>query len=127
MQSESSHYDFVVIGAGIAGASVAAELAADADVLLLEAESQPGYHSTGRSAAMYVPAYGPPAIRALTRASGPFFQSPPDGFSETPLLHQRNILMIAREDQRDATAEFIADAGGDVALQMVEGDGLAAV
>jgi D-arginine dehydrogenase len=127
MQSASSHYDFVVIGAGIAGASVAAELAADADVLLLEAESQPGYHSTGRSAAMYVPAYGPPAIRALTRASGPFFQSPPDGFSETPLLHQRNILMIAREDQRDATAEFIADAGGDAALQLIEGDELAAV
>lgn len=127
MQSEGSHFDFVVIGAGIAGASVAAELAADAAVLLLEAESQPGYHSTGRSAAMYVPAYGPPSIRALTRASGPFFQNPPEGFAETPLLHQRDILMVACEDQRGATADFLADGGDDVALRLVEGDALAAV
>jgi D-arginine dehydrogenase len=96
-----------------------------ARVLLLEAESQPGYHSTGRSAAMYVPAYGPPAIRALTRAAGPFFHDPPDGFAETPLLRRRDILMIAREDQRDSTADFIADAGEDISLEMVEGDRLA--
>jgi len=127
MLPSGSNVDFVVIGAGIAGASVAAELCADADVVLLEAESQPGYHSTGRSAAMFVPAYGPPAIRILTRASGPFFHNPPDGFSETPLLCQRDILMVAREDQRHATAAFVADAGGDADLRMVEGDRLAAL
>jgi len=125
MPGEGAHFDFIVIGAGIAGASAAAELAADATVLLLEAESQPGYHSTGRSAAMYVPAYGPPAIRALTRAAGPFFHDPPDGFTGTPLLHRRDILMIAREDQRDATADFIADAGDGISLEMVEADRLA--
>ena len=125
MPGEGAHFDFIVIGAGIAGASAAAELAADAAVLLLEAESQPGYHSTGRSAAMYVPAYGPPAIRALTRAAGPFFHDPPDGFTGTPLLHRRDILMIAREDQRDSTADFIADAGDGISLEMVEADRLA--
>jgi D-arginine dehydrogenase len=127
VSGDGADIDFIVIGAGIAGASVAAELSTDAAVLLLEGESQPGYHSTGRSAAMYVPAYGPPAIRALTRASGPFFHSPPDGFTEIPLLCQRDILMVAREDQRDSTADFIADAGDDAALQSVEGDRLAAI
>ena len=78
MPGDGADIDFIVIGAGIAGASAAAELSLSARVLLLEAESQPGYHSTGRSAAMYVPAYGPPAIRALTRAAGPFFHDPPD-------------------------------------------------
>ncbi len=125
MSGDGAPIDFIVIGAGIAGASVAAELSMSARVLLLEAESQPGYHSTGRSAAMYVPAYGPPAIRALTRAAGPFFHDPPDGFAETPLLRRRDILMIAREDQRDSTADFIADAGEDISLEMVEGDRLA--
>ena len=105
MSDDRLGFDFVVIGAGIAGASVAAELSVAASVVLLEAESQPGYHSTGRSAAMYVPAYGPPAIRALTRASGPFFHAPPDGFAETALLCQRDILMVARADQRGATAD----------------------
>jgi D-arginine dehydrogenase len=127
MSGDGADIDFIVIGAGIAGASAAAELSMTAKVLLLEAESQPGYHATGRSAAMYVPAYGPPAIRALTRAAGPFFHNPPDGFTETPLLHRRDILMIAREDQRGATADFIADAGDDAALQSVEGDRLAAI
>jgi len=124
MPDERTDFDFVVIGAGIAGASVAAELSATATVLLCEGESQPGYHSTGRSAAMYVPAYGPPAIPALTRAAGPFFHTPPDGFTETPLLHQRDILMIAREDQRLSTADFIADAGAGASLETVEGDRL---
>jgi len=127
MSDDRVGFDFVVIGAGIAGASVAAELSVAASVVLLEAESQPGYHSTGRSAAMYVPAYGPPAIRALTRASGPFFHAPPDGFAETALLCQRDILMVARADQRGATADFIADSGDGLSLELIEGDRLAAV
>ena len=60
--------DILVIGGGMAGASVAAELAPHATVILAEMEAQPGYHTTGRSAAMYEPAYGPAPIRALTRA-----------------------------------------------------------
>ena len=120
-------YDFVVIGAGIAGASVAAELGDGASVLVLEGESQPGYHATGRSAAMYVPAYGPPAIRALTRAAGPFFHAPPQGFTEAPLLSRRDILMVAREDQRESTLAFMADAGDGADLEPVGGERVAAM
>lgn len=88
--------DIIVIGGGIAGTSVAAEIAAEgsADVLLLEMETELGYHATGRSAAMYEPAEGQPLVRALTRASGPFLSNPPVGFAETPLLSPRGVLML---------------------------------
>jgi D-arginine dehydrogenase len=90
--------DVIVIGGGIAGASAAAEIAADgAQVLLLEMESQPGYHATGRSAAMYEPSEGAPVVRALTRASYSFFSQPPEGFTEVPLLSPRGVLMLAYE------------------------------
>ena len=59
-------FDAVVVGAGIAGASLAWRLAGRRSVLVLEAESQPGYHATGRSAAMFMESYGPPGVRALT-------------------------------------------------------------
>ena len=62
-------YDFIVVGAGIAGASLAYQLAPHARVALLERESQPGYHSTGRSAALFLETYGTPMIRALTYPS----------------------------------------------------------
>ena len=71
--------DVVIIGAGIAGASVAAELAPHCRVVLLEAEDTPGYHSTGRSAAFWVATYGGPLIEPLTSASKPFFDAPPPG------------------------------------------------
>ena len=103
---ETQIYDFIIIGAGIAGASVAAFLAPDATICVLEAESQAGYHATGRSAAMYVPAYGPPVIRMLTRASGQFFHSPPEGFAETPLLSPRDILLIAQSTQEAQLHQF---------------------
>jgi D-arginine dehydrogenase len=101
-------FDVIVIGGGIAGASVAAELASDRRVAVLEAEAQPGYHSTGRSAAVFMPSYGPPVIRALTRASRAFFESPPADI-EHPLLHHRGALFIAREDQRPALARMAAE------------------
>lgn len=87
--------DFVVIGAGIAGASVAYWLAPHARVILLERESQPGYHSTGRSAALFMESYGTPQVRALTMASRAFFESPPEGFSDHPLISGRGALMVA--------------------------------
>ena len=92
----------VIVGAGIAGASLAWRLLQaepSRSVLLLEAESQPGYHSTGRSAAMFMPSYGPPAVRALTRASRAFYESPPAGFSETALLLPRGVLYVAAPGQ----------------------------
>ena len=93
--------DFVVIGAGIAGASVAWQLAEQGRVLLLECEAQPGYHTTGRSAAPYMETYGTPRIRALTRASRAFLDQPPPGFADSPILSPRGVLYIAGPDQMD--------------------------
>ena len=91
--------DVAVIGAGIAGASLAYHLAGDASVLLLEAEDFLGYHTTGRSAALFSETYGNAVIRALTMSSRGFFEAPPPGFAEHPLLGPRGCLFIAREDQ----------------------------
>lgn len=93
-------YDFAVIGAGMAGVSLADALAPSARVALIDAESQPGYHATGRSAALFAPNYGSRLFCALTRASAPFFTAPPAGFAAQPLLRTRGALTIAREDQR---------------------------
>lgn len=93
-------FDIAVIGAGIAGATAACELAARARVVLVERESAPGYHSTGRSAALLTENYGNETIRRLTIASRRFFERPPDGFADHPLLSERGVLWIARPDQQ---------------------------
>ncbi|MGI9416530.1 MAG: NAD(P)/FAD-dependent oxidoreductase [Geminicoccaceae bacterium] len=94
--------DVIVIGAGIAGASAAYELSANASVLLLEREDRPGYHTTGRSAAVFAPAYGNRPIRQLTRASEAFYHADAGGLAERAVLHPRGELLIARSDQLDA-------------------------
>lgn len=99
-------WDIAVVGAGIAGGSVASELAPFARVVLLEREAQPGYHTTGRSAALFSETYGPPTIRALSRASARFFRTPPGGFCAGPLLAPRGVLMVARPDQEEALARL---------------------
>ncbi|MEK1908125.1 MAG: FAD-binding oxidoreductase [Pseudomonas sp.] len=86
--------EFLIIGAGIAGASTGYFLAPHGKTVLLERESQPGYHSTGRSAALYTVAYGTPQVRALTAASRAFLDQPPAGFSEHPLLSPRGELVV---------------------------------
>ncbi|WP_397535867.1 FAD-dependent oxidoreductase, partial [Roseateles sp.] len=73
----SGRFDVAIVGAGIAGASLAYELSSRCRVLLLEQESQPGYHTTGRSAALFSEIYGNQTIRALTRASRRMLESPP--------------------------------------------------
>jgi D-arginine dehydrogenase len=78
--------DVAVIGAGMAGVSVAYELAGDHEVVLLEQEGQPAYHTTGRSAAMFLESYGGPEIRALTLASRPMYEQAGDLLSPRPLL-----------------------------------------
>lgn len=94
-------FDFLVIGAGIAGASAAYELAAEARVCVLEREDMPGYHSTGRSAAVFSETYGNRTIRGLTVASREFYDFPPDGFTSTPLLTPQGMLLIGRADQTE--------------------------
>jgi len=114
--------DVLVIGAGIAGASAACALAERRRVLLLEREDHPGYHSTGRSAAMYLESYGPLAVRLLVRASGPFLRQPPPGFAEHPLLTPRGVLIFGRADQMAAIdeAEAIARKAGSAVRRLDE-------
>ena len=94
--------DFLVIGAGIAGASIAHFLAPHGRTVVLERESQPGYHSTGRSAALFMESYGTAQVRALTRASRAFLEAPPAGFADGPILSPRGALHVAGEGQDGA-------------------------
>jgi D-arginine dehydrogenase len=109
--------DCIVIGAGIAGASAGAFLAADRRVALIEAEEAAGYHTTGRSAALWILNYGPADVRALTGASRGFFAAPPDGFAEVKLWSARDVLYLAAAG--DAAAADEAMAGG-VGLRRIE-------
>lgn len=95
-------YDYLIVGAGIAGCSLAYQLTKSnqASVLVLEQESQPGYHSTGRSAAMFIETYGTPTIRALTIAGHDFYANPPAGFAEQPILKPRGVLFVGTLDQQ---------------------------
>jgi D-arginine dehydrogenase len=115
--------DFIVVGAGIAGASAAYELAAHGRVIVLEAESQPGYHTTGRSAALYSETYGNAVMRALTTASKAFYLRPPAGFAQHPLLTPRGALLVARADQLAALDHTMSAASALVSnLQRLTGD-----
>ena len=108
--------DVVVIGAGIAGASAAAALAETLKVVVLERESFPGMHSTGRSAALFSEIYGSAPVRALSRASRGFLYSPPPGFAEAPLVRPRGALHIASNAQLAKLEAFCAlpDVAGSV-------------
>ena len=104
--------DVVIIGAGIAGASAAYELAAEHSVLMLEGESQPGYHTSGRSAAVFTETYGNATIQGLTTGSRAFFESPPPGFTATPLLSPRGVAYVARADQMERLEALIERVRG---------------
>ncbi len=111
------HFDVMIVGAGIAGASAGFFLAATHRVVLLEREDQPGYHATGRSAALFTETYGNASIRALTRGARRFFEAPPDDFAATPLLAPRGLLYIGRADQRDPLERRyheLSDRGADI-------------
>ncbi|MBV9528377.1 FAD-dependent oxidoreductase [Sphingomonas sp.] len=119
--------DVLVIGGGIAGLSAAAEIARNARVLVLEGETQIGFHSSGRSATMLHYALGDALIRALTLASRPFFDLPPDGFSAVPLGRRMAVLIHAREDERDALDRLEADISRFVRLERLDAAGVRAL
>lgn len=108
--SETVECDILIVGGGIAGASLAYRMAPHRRVVVLERESASGYHSTGRSAAGLSENLGTRPIRALTALSRPFFEAPPQGFTDAPLLKRRPWLFIARADQRGAFEAQLADA-----------------
>lgn len=101
--------DFLVIGAGIAGASAGYALAAHGRVVVVDQETVAGYHTTGRSAAFFAETYGNEAVRCLTSAAKFFFQSPPEGFTATPLVKPRGALFIAQDVQLPSLERLYAD------------------
>jgi D-arginine dehydrogenase len=98
-------YDVVVIGGGIAGASVGYELAADRSVCLLERESTLALHTTGRSAATFIESLGGSQIRGLTKSSRAFYEDPPETFTG-PLLTPLPLLLTAPAGRADAVREM---------------------
>jgi D-arginine dehydrogenase len=115
--------DFIVIGAGIAGASVAYELSAHGKVVVLEMEPAAGYHSTGRSAAVMSENYGPALWSRLVTASRAFLETPPEGFATVPLVTPRGALFLAREGeeaQLSAQADDLRRRGATIELTSAE-------
>ncbi|RVL17685.1 FAD-dependent oxidoreductase, partial [Sinorhizobium meliloti] len=103
------NYDVVIIGGGIAGLSLAYFLSPHRSVAVLEREEALGYHSTGRSAAEFVLRYNAPEICKLATISRAFFDRPPEGFSEVPLLRQRGGVMIAGAGKLDRFEKLLAE------------------
>lgn len=122
-------WDVIVVGAGMAGASVGWQLAqADRQVLVLERESQPGYHTTGRSAALFEEHYGPLQVQALTRASRAFYEQPPAGFTDYPILHPRGVMYVGTAAQKALIDAAYAEAvKHSPDAQRLDGDALRAL
>ncbi len=116
----ATEHDVIILGAGMAGASLAAELAPTRRVLLLEIESQPGRHATGRSAAMFFENYGNALVRALTRCSRAFLLEPPPGFVETPLMQRRDALLFADEPRLARLDSLLAAPGAQASLRRID-------
>jgi D-arginine dehydrogenase len=109
---ETFTFDVAVIGAGIAGSTVAAALAPHRRVVLIEAEEAAGYHTTGRSAAIWILNYGPPDVRVLTGLSRRFFENPPAGFADVPLMQRRPVVFLAPPDQTEALNALLTEGHG---------------
>ena len=104
--------DALIIGAGMAGASLGAALSKDMEVVVVEQEDQPGYHTTGRSAAIFTETYGNAPIRALTAASRAHFQEPPAGFSDTALWHDTDIFLVGTKGQSALVKDLFDQVNG---------------
>ena len=103
--------DVIIIGGGIAGISAAAHLSAEVRVVVIESEAHIGYHSTGRSAAMFIRNYGNAVLRALNAIAAPVLEAP-DGISDRSLLSPRGEMLIADEDDLPALEAYADGATG---------------
>lgn len=113
-------FDVVIVGGGMAGASLGADIAADARVLLLEMEESAGYHATGRSVAFWEETYGGPAVQPLTTASGPLLAAPDPDFHDHSFLSPRRTLHVGRAADADARDALLATFAGRVDLRPVD-------
>ena len=114
----SERFDVAVIGAGMVGASVSARLGATHKVALLEMEAQAGFHTTGRSAAIWIRNYGPPDVRVLTGLSYDFYQNPPEDIGTDRLAVGRRVLYLAPAAQTGALDALIAQDLGIEEISM---------
>ncbi|OOV98338.1 NAD(P)/FAD-dependent oxidoreductase [Pseudomonas sp. MF4836] len=115
--------DFIIIGGGIAGASTGYWLSGHGRVVVLERESHPAYHSTGRSAALYTAAYGTAQVRALTLASRAFFDAPPAGFCEHPLLTPRGEMTVDfNGDPQELNNQYLSAKASVPEMQLLSAD-----
>jgi D-arginine dehydrogenase len=101
----------LVVGGGMAGVSIGYELAARAEVVLVEQEEQLAYHTTGRSAAMYLQSYGNRVVRAITVASRGDFDRIQREFETSPLLLARPMLYIGDSEHRQEVEDLVALGG----------------
>ncbi len=116
----SIHFDVLIIGAGMVGAATAAALSTTHKVGLVEAEEQAGYHTTGRSAAIWILNYGPPEVRVLTGLSRDFFLNPPPDIATTSLAIPRPIIYLAPEEQTSFLDALIAQDLGIREISIAE-------
>ncbi len=114
--------EVIVLGAGIAGASVAYELSSTHRVLLLEAEAQPGMHATGRSAAIFSETYGNGVVRGLSRASRSFLFEPPAGFCDVALVRPRGTLFVAPAGQVETLKAMRLDPDVQAGTEVIGAD-----
>ena len=121
----ASTSDILIIGGGVAGLSAAAALAPGAKVRVLEAEDQPGFHASGRSATMFHYALGDSLVRSLTLASRSLFDSPPGGFTDAPLGHAMPILVHARAEEVAALEAEQAELAPFATFEWLDEQGLA--
>jgi D-arginine dehydrogenase len=116
-------FDFMVVGGGIAGASAASALSRHGRVALLEKESQPGFHSTGRSAAVLSCAYGPRSWQILSTASASFYAEPPEGFTDAALTRPLGALYLAAAHEEEGLKAQAADlATRGVACELISAE-----
>ncbi len=107
--ASQSNFDCIIIGCGIAGASLAYFLSERGmtDILILEREEQPGYHATGRAAGVLAELDPIPSVNRLKILSAPFLRNPPNGFSENPILRQSGILILSKGELWEALRQMV--------------------
>jgi D-arginine dehydrogenase len=117
-------FDIAVIGAGMAGSTAAANLSVTKRVALIEAEDSAGYHTTGRSAAIWIQNYGPPDVRVLTRLSRSFYENPPVGFADASLIRRRSVLSLASGAQLASLETALAVGQGIRRIEIAQAEAM---